>query len=612
MILGSNVTYLPWLTNGTDSDADRTDGFQPEPGDTEPSNLMLNLSASKINEDGITNLSGSFTDTGSADTHTVDINWGDRSSDTILTLPATTLSFSNIAHQYLDNPTGQPDGSFTISVTVTDTDGASTAANTSVEVDNVAPAVAITGAPSSAGVAAGPALVLGSTIADPSPIDQAALFTYVWSVTLNGNAYTTNLSGTSGNITPTGTAGPSLTFTSTPLFGNYVVTLIVTDKDGGQTTTSSSFRINEATPAMTLSGSQTDPANSTPNDAEGSTFTLTLSPLQEYDHIHGGDTVDSYTILWGEGSTNITGAQLANLVANGGTVTHVYEDGLTPESTTPNTTIQVIVDITDGFGTEHAFSPATGGSLPIDVYNVAPTAQLTGTSSVSEGSSGFVQFLNQSDPSPVDTAAGFTYEYDFNNSGTFSSPTTNSFATVPASVLATPGTDTVAARIYDKDGGFTTDTFQITVTNVAPTVNAIPNITNQPQNSAFHVNGTFTDPGSDSPWVVFVNYDSTHVAGIGSQIQSGPSKSFSLSNTYATPGVYTVLVTVEDLGGPSNNSLSLSGSMTFTVTVTATTFQVTQFTQTPSGFDVTFNRAVNTCCCVCKRQHAARRRWNHI
>ena len=96
VILGSNVTYLPWLTNGTDSDADRTDGFQPEPGDTEPSNLMLNLSASKINEDGTANLSGSFTDTGSADTHTVDINWGDGSSDTILTLSATTLSFSNI------------------------------------------------------------------------------------------------------------------------------------------------------------------------------------------------------------------------------------------------------------------------------------------------------------------------------------------------------------------------------------------------------------------------------------------------------------------------------------------------------------------------------------
>ena len=598
VILGSHVTFTPWLTNGTDADADRTDGFQPEPGDTVPSNLLLSLSSSKINEDGTTNLSGSFTDTGSADTHTVDINWGDGSADTILTLPATTLNFSNVPHQYLDNPTGQPHGSFTISVTVTDTDGASTAANTSVEVDNLAPAVVITGTPSSAGVPAGPALVLGSTIADPSPIDQAASFTYVWTVTLNGNPYTTNLSGTSGSITPSGITGPSLTFTSTPLFGNYVATLVVTDKDGGQTTTSTSFKINEVTPAITLSGSQTDLTNPTPNDAEGSTFTLTLGALQDSDLVHGGDTVDSYTILWGDGSTNITGAQLANLVANGGTVTHVYEDGLTPESTTPNTTVQVIVDITDGFGTQHAFSPATGGSLPIDVYNVAPIAQprhrhLQRVRKAPAGSS----TLNQVRPIAGRYRRRIHLRIRLQQQRQFLvPPTTNSFATVPATVLATPGTDTVAARIFDKDGGFTTDTFQITVNNVAPSINAIPNITNQPQNSA---SSSSTEPSpirvSDSPWVVFVNYDSTHVAGIvAASIQSGPSKGFSLSNTYATPGVYTVLVTVQDLGGPSNNSLSLSSSTTFTVTVTATTFQVSQFNRTPSGFDVTFNRAVDT------------------
>ncbi len=281
-------------------------------------------------------------------------------------------------------------------------------------------------------------------------------------------------------------------------------------------------------------------------------------------------------------------------MANGGTVTHVYQDGTADESSAINTNIQVFVTVTDGFGHQHSFDPATGGTLGINVYNVAPTGQFTGTTTVTEGTSGFVQFINQSDPSPTDVTAGFTYEYDFNNSGNFSAPTTSSSATVPASFLSTPGTVTVAARIIDKDGGFTTDTINISVTNIAPSVNPIGNITNQPQGSAFHTTGSFTDPGSDSPWVVFVNYDSTNVPGIGSQIQSGSSKSFSLSNTYATPGTYTVLVTVQDLGGPSNNALSLSGSTTVPVTVTATTFQVTHFTPTPSGFDVTFNRPVNT------------------
>jgi Bacterial Ig-like domain/Right handed beta helix region len=485
------------------------------------------------------------------------------------------------------NFTPDDDSTYVVTVTATDKDGGIstiTAASTKTfVVTNVAPTATITGAPTTS--PAGVAINLGSTVTDPSSADTTAGFHFLWSVTLNGNPYTTDLGATNG---------PTFTFTPV-VFGSFVISFTATDKDGGFDTVTAPINVTEVTPAITLSGSKTDPANPTPNDAEGSTFTLTLGALQDTDLIAGGDTVNQYSILWGDSgnATTITGAQLADLVANGGTVTHVYQDGTAAESSAINTNIQVFVTVTDGFGVQHSFDPATGGTLGINVYNVAPTGELTGATTVTEGTSGFVQFINQSDPSPTDTAAGFTYEYDFNNSGNFTAPTTSSSATVPASFLSTSGTVTVAARIIDKDGGFTTDTINVNVTNIAPSVNTIANITNQLQNSDFHTTGTFTDPGNDSPWVVFVNYDSTHVAGIGSQIQSGSSQSFSLSNIYTTPGIYTVLVTVQDLGGPANNALSLSGSTTFTVTVTATTFQVTQFTPTVSGFDVTFNRAVN-------------------
>src|SRR5205823_329522 len=88
---------------------------------------QLRLSPATINENGSTTLSGSFTDPGTLDTHTVVITWGDGSSDA-LNLPAAMLSFSNVNHQYLST------GNYTASVTVTDKDGGSGQASTGVTV----------------------------------------------------------------------------------------------------------------------------------------------------------------------------------------------------------------------------------------------------------------------------------------------------------------------------------------------------------------------------------------------------------------------------------------------------------------------------------------------
>src|SRR5205807_139455 len=69
-----------------------------------PSNIQLTLSQATINENDSTTLSGSFSDPGTLDTHTVVINWGDGSSNTTLTLAADVLTFGGASHQYLDNP----------------------------------------------------------------------------------------------------------------------------------------------------------------------------------------------------------------------------------------------------------------------------------------------------------------------------------------------------------------------------------------------------------------------------------------------------------------------------------------------------------------------------
>src|SRR5262249_29776436 len=64
-----------------------------------------------------------------------------------------------------------------------------------------------------------------------------------------------------------------------------------------------------------------------------------------------------------------------------------------------------------------------GGStvyqLDVPGRHVAPTATLTASGPVPEGTTATVTFGGQLDPSPVDTAAGFHYSYDFDNDGTF-------------------------------------------------------------------------------------------------------------------------------------------------------------------------------------------------
>ena len=117
----------------------------------------------------------------------------------------------------------------------------------------------------------------------------------------------------------------------------------------------------------------------------------------------------------------------------------------------------------------------------VNITDVPPTAVFSG-STVTVGSTGTVTFSSQYDPSPADVAAGFKYDYDFNNDGTFeltnqSSPT----ATVPASYLGAVGVHTIRGRIIDKDGGFSDYTATITVTaatgaSIAGTVTGGPSV----------------------------------------------------------------------------------------------------------------------------------------
>ena len=144
-------------------------------------------------------------------------------------------------------------------------------------------------------------------------------------------------------------------------------------------------------------------------------------------------------------------------------------DGVTlgPETTDPTTTCSfddegtytVLARIADKDG---GFTDRT---TDVVVANAPPTGRLANDGPVLEGGAATISWSGQTDPSPADTAAGFTYRYACD--GVTLGPETTD-PTTTCSFDDEPGTYTVLARIADADGGFTDRTTDVAVLNAPP------------------------------------------------------------------------------------------------------------------------------------------------
>ncbi len=160
------------------------------------------------------------------------------------------------------------------------------------------------------------------------------------------------------------------------------------------------------------------------NVNEGSAYSLTLGAVTD----PGSDTVTSYVVHWGDGNTDT--------YATNGVKTHTYADGPASRAIT--------VDLVDEDGT----FLNRANALSVTVDNVAPTATFNAPTAVNEGSVINLSLTSPSDPSSVDTTAGFTYAFDCGSGyGAFSGTSTASCPT------SDNGSRTVKGKIRDKDGG---------------------------------------------------------------------------------------------------------------------------------------------------------------
>ena len=118
-----------------------------------------------------------------------------------------------------------------------------------------------------------------------------------------------------------------------------------------------------------------------------------------------------------------------------------------------------------------------------------------------------------------------------------------------------PATSDVKIKVTDSDGASDTDSENVvvvTIANVDPVVTAAANQSSDEGDSHSFALGSFTDPGSDSPWSVSVDW------GDGSPTTdytaASPGTLGNKNHTYADgPNDYTVTVTVTDASGGTDS-----------------------------------------------------------
>jgi hypothetical protein len=169
------------------------------------------ISNATINEGATYSASGSFTDTDST-SWTATVDYGDNSGTQSLILSGTNFSLS---HVYQDN------GTYTVTISVTDNQGATGTGTATITVNNVAPTVGTITAPSSP-VLVNTAMTASANFTDPGVLDTHTA-SWNWG---DGNTTTGTVTESNGS----GSVSNSHTYTAT---GVYMITLTVTDKDGG-------------------------------------------------------------------------------------------------------------------------------------------------------------------------------------------------------------------------------------------------------------------------------------------------------------------------------------------------------------------------------------------
>ena len=434
-------------------------------------NLGTDISA---NEGSVVSIPGIYTDPGALDTFTY--LWHITASNGQVIADLTTKDASFVP---VDN------GTYTLSLTVRDDDGAVSSDSLVLTVNNVAPQNLKAGSNFLTNEGA-PVSFLG-TFTDPGSLDT---FTLTWSVVASN-----------GQVVPGGT-GSAFSFVAADN-GNYTVTFTVRDKDGGTSSTQVLVIANNIAPSANAGADQTVKEGDTVNLA--GTFT-------------DPGTRDTFTFLWHVTASN--GQVIADSTAQ--------NFSFKPAD---NGTYTVAFTVRDNAGA------ANTDTAIVTVSNVAPTAN-----------GGVDQTVNEATPvnlsgtfSDVGTSDTFTLRWHVTstNGQVIADGTAANFSFVPTD----NGTHTATFTVRDDDGATTTDEVIITVNNVAPTLAVGIGSTVEVGQSA-KISGIYGETGADQLQGIVDFGDGTTQA-----LTLRPDKTFDVTHVFSRTGTFTVKVTISDDDG---------------------------------------------------------------
>ena len=407
-------------------------------------------------------------------------------------------------------------GDYTVTLHVAD-DNALGSDTVILPVGNVDPTAEIIGAPASS--LEGSPISLSAQVTDPG----ADSFAYAWRVTKDGSPYAT---------------GTTAVFSFTPDDnGSYVISLVVTDDDGGAGNgTPETVVVGNVAPTILVEGEDTV--------AEGDEYTLTLAAISD----PGDDTVSEWIVDWGDGTSD--------RYSTGGEKTHTYADE-NPTGTVSDT-YTISVDLVDEDGTH-----TQAGGKSITVTNVAPTAQIVDAPTSGFEGTAIDVTARVSDPG----TDSFEYAWSVTKDGSpYATGTTAVFSFTPDD----DGSYVISLGVRDDDGGAGNGTpATVVVGNVVPTILVEGEDTVAEGDEYTLTLAAISDPGDDtvSEWIVDWG------DGTSDRYSTGGEKTHTYADENPTGTVsdtYTISVDLVDEDGTHTQA----GGKGVTVTNVAPTAQI--------------------------------------